>query len=183
MACYGAGATHVSLLGRSPSAASWDAGPVSNPPGPVGYSERLHLPVLWWLLGVVFVAAVGWAFFVATPLPVTVVAILVTAALVTTWLVRHGAVRILVDGESLRAGRAVLPRVHVGAVAALDAEMTRRTLGREADARAFLVTRAYCTTAVRVEVADKTDPTPYWVISTRHPQRLAACLNSAGMPD
>jgi hypothetical protein len=29
---------------------------------------------------------------------------------------------------------------------------------------------------VRIEVLDPDDPTPYWVVSTRHPERLIAAL-------
>jgi hypothetical protein len=147
------------------------------------YSERLRLPFAWWLLGAFFVISVGWAFFVATPRAATLVAVLVTATLVTLWLVSYGSVMIRVDDEELRAGRATLPRSQVGAVQPLDAEATRRALGRDADARAFLVTRPYCRTAVRVEVLDETDPTPYWLISTRHPARLSASLHPPHMQD
>jgi hypothetical protein len=32
---------------------------------------------------------------------------------------------------------------------------------------------------VRVEVSDAADPVPYWLVSTRRPQRLAAALQAA----
>ncbi len=147
------------------------------------YAERLFVPVSWWLLGALFVVSVGWAFFVATPLVAAAVAVVVTGLLVGTLLVRYGSALVRVDGETLRAGRAVLPLGNVGAVEALDAVATHRLLGPDADARAFLVTRPYCRTAVRVEVLDATDPTPYWVISSRQPARLAAHLSRRAVQD
>jgi hypothetical protein len=36
--------------------------------------------------------------------------------------------------------------------------------------------RAWARTAVRVEVLDPADPTPYWLVSTRRPDELAAAI-------
>jgi hypothetical protein len=51
--------------------------------------------------------------------------------------------------------------------------------GRDADARAYLLLRPYVRRAVRIEITDPRDTTPYWLLSTRHPERLAAALSSA----
>jgi predicted signal transduction protein with EAL and GGDEF domain len=154
-----------------------------SPAPTASYAERLSVPLMWWLLGAAFVVSVGWAFFVSTPLAAAAVAVVVTAGLVGIFLTRYGSVRLVVDAQMLRAGRAVLPREHVGAVEALDAERTRRAIGPDADARALLVTRPYCTTAVRVEVADPQDPTPYWLTSSRHPGSLVESLDRRAMRD
>ena len=50
--------------------------------------------------------------------------------------------------------------------------------GVDADARAFLYTRPYLKRSVRLPVLDPADRTPYWLVSTRHPQRLAAALSA-----
>ena len=52
-------------------------------------------------------------------------------------------------------------------------------LGVEADARAYLATRPYLKAAVKVPVSDPDDPAPYWLVGTRHPDRLAAALLEA----
>ena len=109
------------------------------------------------------------------------VATVVTAALVTWWLISFGRLQVRVDVEALHVGRAVLPRGNVGEVQVLDPDATRRAMGVDADARAFLATRPYCKTAVRVEVADRTDPTPYWLVSSRDPAALAASLGQPGV--
>ncbi len=147
------------------------------------YAERLFLPVSWWLLGALFVVSVGWAFFVATPLVAAAVALVVSGLLVGALMLKYGSAQVRVDARALRAGRAVLPLGNVGAVEALDADATRRLLGPDADARAFLLTRPYCRTAVRVDVLDPTDPTPYWVISSRRPADLAAHLSGRVVQD
>jgi hypothetical protein len=147
------------------------------------YAETLTVPATWWLLGAAFAIAVGWAFFVATPLLVTLVAAAVAAVIVVALLSGYGRARVATDPDGFSAGRALLPYRHVGAVEALDAEATHRVLGVEADARAYLLVRAYCRGSVKVMVADPADPTPYWLVSTRHPQTLAASLTARSVRD
>ena len=49
--------------------------------------------------------------------------------------------------------------------------------GVRLDARAYLLIRGWIPGLVRVELDDPDDPTPYWLVSTRHPVRLAAALS------
>jgi hypothetical protein len=60
----------------------------------------------------------------------------------------------------------------------LTAADKRDLLGPYADPEAFVVQRPWISGAVQVRVADDADPTPYWLISTRNPERLAAALSS-----
>ncbi len=147
------------------------------------YTETLTVPASWWLMGAGLALAVFWAFLVATPLLVAVVAGLLAAGLVTVGLRRYGAARVATDPDGFCAGRALLPYRHVGRVEELDAATTRRVLGVEADARAYLLLRAYCKGSVKVTVADPADPTPYWLVSTRRPAALAASLGSRLVQD
>ncbi len=140
------------------------------------FDETLTVPVSWWLLGCGFVVALTWAFYVATPVEVAALVALVSAVPVLFGLRRYGAARVATDPDGFSAGRALLPYRYVGAVEALDHEATRRVLGVDADARAYLLVRAYCGGAVKVMVDDPADPTPYWLVSTRHPRALAASL-------
>jgi hypothetical protein len=146
------------------------------------YSESLHVPVLWWLLGLGMAVTVWWVFFVVTPLWAACVAGAVTAALVAAALLWFGAVRIEAGRDGLRAGRALLPWQYVGPSVALDRAETRRQLGPDADARAYLLVRAYCPRAVKVYVDDESDPTPYWIVSSRRPEALADHLNRRIVP-
>jgi hypothetical protein len=143
------------------------------------YAERLWAPVSWWIVAVLVTATLWLAFIVALPLFWTNVLTGLALALVTVGLLRFGSLRVAVTAEALRAGRATLPLWAVGSVVALTAEQARALRGPAADASAFLVLRPYVPRAVRVEVADPNDPTPYWYVSTRHPERLAAALEAA----
>jgi hypothetical protein len=62
----------------------------------------------------------------------------------------------------------------------LDAEATRLLAGRDANVHAYLLLRPYLKRAVRVDVVDPSDPVPYWLVSTRRPEELAAALTAAG---
>jgi hypothetical protein len=57
-----------------------------------------------------------------------------------------------------------------------DATMQR---GRELDARAWLMIRGWVSPVVKVDVLDASDPTPYWIVSTRHPDRVIAAISRA----
>jgi DUF3093 family protein len=152
-------------------------------PGSGRYRETLTLPVSWWLLGALFVVAVGWAFLLSTPPPVPAIALAVTAAIVGYTLWHYGSARVVVDADGLRAGRARLPWTSIGPAEALDADATRNALGVGADARAYLLVRTYCHGSVMVVLDDDVDPTPYWLVSTRHAPALAERLRRGAVQD
>jgi hypothetical protein len=143
------------------------------------YDERLGVPLRWWALATMFLASLLLAFLVATPLWVALLAAGVLAAATVSLLVSYGAARIRLRDGVLSAGRARIATAHLGEATPLDAESARRLAGPDADARAFLLLRPYLPRAVRVERADPDDPTPYWLLSTRHPRGLVAALSSA----
>ena len=143
------------------------------------YRERLWVPLRWWALTALFVAALWVACAVAAPAAVAVVTTAAFGALAASWLVGYGAAQLRVGPEGFRAGRALLPWWACGDVAELDAAELRARSGPDADARAYLLLRPYLSRAVRVEVRDPLDPTPYWLVATRHPDRLATAMAEA----
>jgi Protein of unknown function (DUF3093) len=143
---------------------------------PGAYEETLWAPLSWWCMATGAVLAVWWCFFVATPAWWAWTAAVVAGAAVFGGLLRYSRTPVASSSDGLRAGRAVLPSAHIGRVDVLDRDETRRLLGVGADARAYLLVRSYCAGAVRVAVRDDRDPTPYWVVSSRHPDDLAGHL-------
>lgn len=138
--------------------------------------ERLSCP--WWLwlpvggLAVVLGMEVGLgAPGVRTWLPVTVALALVAGGV--WWL---GRVRVVVTDTQLLVDDANLPREVIADVIPLDSAQKRLMLGPAADPLAFVIQRPWVGGAVQVVLDDPTDPTPYWLISSRHPDRLAAAL-------
>jgi hypothetical protein len=70
------------------------------------------------------------------------------------------------------AGRAHIPVTLLGEVTALTRDEMRRAAGTGLDARAHLCLRGWIHTGLRLDLVDPQDPTPYWLISSRHPERL-----------
>lgn len=141
-----------------------------------GYRERLVAPLRWWVQATMVLASLLLAFVVAMPAWAAFTATGVAAAVTYGVLVAWGRVTVEVAEGRLLAGRAQIPLALLGEPEALDAAETRRVHGVDADARAYLLTRPYLTRSVRVAVLDPGDPAPYWLLSSRHPQRLAAAI-------
>lgn len=104
-----------------------------------------------------------------------IAAIALYAAAVAFLLLTTATVR--VTDMQLIAGRASLPLEHVGTAIALRGQDAFIARGQQLDARAFTLLRGFVKDVVRVENTDPQDPAPYWVISTRRPEQLAAVLN------
>ncbi|MBV2357413.1 DUF3093 domain-containing protein [Streptomyces sp. J2-1] len=142
------------------------------------YDERLTAPRSWWLIS--FLVGVSFALillpFGGLPMLGGLVGGTAAAAVMAS---AYGAMRIRVVGDSLIAGEAKLPVSALGASEVLDAEEARAWRTYKADTRAFLLLRAYIPTALKVEVTDPADPTPYLYLSTREPERLAAAIEAA----
>lgn len=142
------------------------------------HRERLVAPLSWWIGGLGFALVCGWIVLVATRWPVGIGAAVVVGVVTAFALWRYGDVVVAADATGVRAGRARLPLEHVGAVQALGVKAFRERLGPTADARAWLVTRPYVEQGVRIDVADPDDPTPYWLVSCRSPERLVAAIDA-----
>jgi hypothetical protein len=84
-----------------------------------------------------------------------------------------------VTTEQFVAGRARLPVVFIGAVEGFRGNDATLERGQRLDARAWLLIRGWVGPVVRVDVLDAGDPTPYWVVSTRHPEDVVAAIATA----
>lgn len=144
------------------------------------YFERLTVPWYWWLIGAgvaalicyeINLAARGaswmWAIF-----PVV---FLIAGALL--WSMGRGTVEVR-DGE-LWAGNAHLPLTLISRAAGVPAEAKSAAMGRQLDPAAFVYHKGWIKTLVAVVLDDADDPTPYWLVSTRHPEQLLACIPAA----
>ncbi|WP_166983662.1 DUF3093 domain-containing protein [Paramicrobacterium fandaimingii] len=101
-------------------------------------------------------------------------------ACLVLWIVSAGTVEIR-DGM-LFAGRASINVEFLGEAEAIYADDAFAARGQELDPRAWLLIRGGVKDVVRVLVTDPDDPTPYWLLSTRSAQALAAAINDARRP-
>lgn len=144
--------------------------------GESGYDERLRVPLWWWPIGAGIAAILAVEVHLADRKLPPWVAGAITAVVVAAALVALGRIRITVGGGQLRVADARLPLRYVSEVAPLDAIGKRALLGPAADPAAFVVQRAWAPGAVYLRLDDPADRTPYWLVSTRHPARLAQAL-------
>jgi hypothetical protein len=142
------------------------------------YEERLTAPRSWWLISFLMGVALALVLLPFGTLPMLggLAGGTAAAAVVAS---SYGSLRIRVVGGSLLAGEAKIPVSALGEAEILDAEEARAWRTYKADTRAFLLLRAYIPTAVRVEITDPQDPTPYLYLSTREPERLVEALRAA----
>ncbi|MGW2557140.1 DUF3093 domain-containing protein, partial [Streptomyces sp. NPDC001635] len=142
------------------------------------YEERLTAPRSWWLMCLLvgFALALVLVPFGTLPLLGGLVGGTAASAVVAS---SYGSVRIRVVGDSLIAGEARIPLSALGDSEVLDAEEARAWRTYKANTRAFMLLRAYIPRALKVEVVDPEDPTPYLYLSSREPERLAAAIAAA----
>lgn len=142
------------------------------------FVERLRVPLRWWVQATMLLASLWLAFVVAMPFWVATTAAALLAGLTALLFGWFGKASLVVREGVLHAGAAHISVSLLGKPEPLDADGTRRVLGVEADARAYLVTRPWLKRSVRVPVLDPADPAPYWLLSTRRPQLLVQALEA-----
>lgn len=145
------------------------------------YRERLW-PAAW-ILGVTALVIPASLLVLA---PISLLAGAITGIVLYAGCVAlfvYGAPVIAVKDGTLSAGRATIPVGLIGDVLAFDGEEATLERGQRLKANAFLVIRGGIRGVVRAQITDPLDPTPYWLISTRHPTELAAAILRTQRPD
>lgn len=143
----------------------------------VRYEERLTAPPAWWSLILLAGISGGLITLPLGTLPL-LGGLIGAAALAAVLVSSYGSARIRVVAGSLVVGDARIPLSALGEPEVLDPEQARAWRSYKADPRAFMLLRSYVPTALRVEITDPADPTPYVYLSTRDPEALAAALRA-----
>jgi hypothetical protein len=149
----------------------------------VRYHERLRVPWWWWL------PAFGLAALIAlevnqgvASLPdwVPYAVLLPVAAAVLMWWGRTD-VRVVGDDQNeteLWVGAAHLPVGVISRSAEVPRSAKSAALGRQLDPAAYVLHRAWVGPMALLVLDDPDDPTPYWLVSCRRPDRVLAALRS-----
>ena len=107
----------------------------------------------------------------------------VLAAVAVGVLLSLGRVEVKVtgdgDGAELWAGDAHLPASVVSRSAVVPRSAKSSAMGRQLDPAAFVMHRSWVGPMVLVVLDDPDDPTPYWLVSSRHPDRVLAALRGS----
>jgi hypothetical protein len=145
------------------------------------YRERLTVPASYWALAVLVAPSLGAEayFFVDGVIPPLV--ILAVFAAMAAFMLKWSSATVEVSGTTLRAGKDTLDLSEADEVIALDERQTKLLSGPKADPAAFLLLRPYLKRAVCVSLTDRAADAgvPYWLVTTRHPEALAAAIEGA----
>ncbi|AMB58296.1 DUF3093 domain-containing protein [Microterricola viridarii] len=118
--------------------------------------------------------------------PISVPAGIVTAIILyagCVGLLLLASPRITLTADRLTAGRASVPIAAVAAATSCEGAEAFAERGPRLDARAWLLIRGWVKSVVKVELSDPSDPTPYWLLSSRRPTELAAAINRSRRPE
>lgn len=160
---------------------------MSRPQDDVDYDERLVVPLGWWLGGLALATLLAAQIHGGAPglQAVLPYAIALPAVLALLLLGSRGRIRVADDVlwvPGARIGLHHLDRSASGIVV-LDRRALRQQTGPMADRYAFVASRPWLRSAVRVVLTDPDDDTPYWVVGSRRPGQLAAALRGATAPE
>lgn len=159
------------------------ASPAQGSPGTTTvYRERLvPSPLVWLLAPAVGVAL--WFMFSGLHNVLGMTIAVVGATVIAALLWRTSPViEVRADARGqrwLHAGTARIETDYLGTAEELDVSGMRQAMGPELRLDAHVCHRPWVHTGVRVAVQDPEDPTPYWLVATRSPGRLAAALDTA----
>lgn len=148
----------------------------------VRYRERLWVPWWWWPIGIGLSAVLAFEVNLGIrtlPPPLAYVILAIVAVGVLLWLSRI-EVQVISTGPEVElwAGQAHLPVSVVTRSAPVPLSAKSAALGRQLDPAAFVLHRNWVKPMVLVVLEDPDDPTPYWLVSSRHPERVLSALRS-----
>ncbi|TLM86665.1 DUF3093 domain-containing protein [Pseudarthrobacter sp. NamE2] len=156
---------------------SSSAAPVPNSPSTgaqVIYREKLW-PNAWIWIIAAGISGAGILVFAPISAAAGFTAAAVLFAIIAVLLVLSTP-GIVVTQDSLTIGRATIERRFLGAVEQFRGEEATAERGTRLNGLAYLCIRGWIDPVVKIEITDPADRTPYWLASTRHPDKLAAAL-------
>lgn len=141
------------------------------------YRERLW-PALWVFAAITLVIPATLLVF----WPINFVVGIVVAAVFYAGcvaLLLIAAPTIEVTASEFRAGSARVPLTFVGETSSHRGSDATLERGQRLDARAWLLVRGWVNPIAKVQITDPADPVPYWLVSSREPEKLVAALEAA----
>lgn len=147
-----------------------------SPADTVLYSERLT-PSIWIWLVAAGLAAACILVFVPISLAAGITGAVVAAIILAVLLVLSTPT-IRVTADTVQVGRAQIERRYIGQVQGFRGDDATLQRGPALNATAYLCIRGWISPVVRMEITDPADRTPYWLTSTRHPEKLVEALTA-----
>ena len=105
-------------------------------------------------------------------------ATLVISTIALIWIAIAMKSEITFDGEILQIDKAKIERKYLGQVTVLDRAAMRLLRTRDADPAAYLAIKFWEPQGLRIDLNDPRDKTPYWLITSKRGEEIAALLDS-----
>ena len=140
------------------------------------FREVLRPPI--WVLAFIYflflsVVLSVWAAFDNRATLIT----LAISTLALIWISFAMQTVITFDGQTLRIDKANIESQYLGKVTLLDKTEMRLLRTRDADPAAYLAIKFWEPSGIRIDLNDPRDKTPYWLITSKRGEEIAALLN------
>lgn len=140
------------------------------------FREVLRPPI--WVLAFIYFLLLSivlsvWAAFDTRATLIT----LAISTLALIWIAIAMKSEITFDGNILRIDQANIEKKYLGKVTVLDRSAMRLLRTRDADPAAYLAIKFWEPRGLRIDLNDSRDATPYWLITSKRGEELAALLN------
>jgi hypothetical protein len=139
------------------------------------FTEVLRPPI--WVLAFIYFMFLSLviAIWAALDTTATMVAFAI-ATLAIPFIYRSLTSRIKVNQHELRIDQAHIELKYLGKVTVLDSNAMRLLRTRDADPAAFLAIKFWASNGIKIEINDPRDSTPYWLLTSKRGEKLAALL-------
>lgn len=141
------------------------------------FREVLRPPI--WVLAFIYFLLLSivlsvWAAFDTRATLIT----LALSTLALIWIAIAMKSEITFDGNILRIDRANIEKKYLGEVTVLDRSAMRLLRTRDADPAAYLAIKFWEPQGLRIDISDGRDKTPYWLVTSKRGEEIAALLKS-----
>jgi len=139
------------------------------------FTEVLRPPL--WVLAFIYFMLLSLVIAIWAALDATAtIGAFILATLALPVIAKSLTSRISVSENELRIDKAHIERKYLGKVTVLDSDAMRLLRTRDADPAAYLAIKFWAAKGIKIEIADSRDSTPYWLITSKRGEELAASL-------
>jgi hypothetical protein len=142
------------------------------------YVERLSVRRRWWVVVIAIALFGGLEVSAGLDWIGTTVTLGLALLVAGVLLLGVGRTVVRVDAGGVHVAGRTMTFDEMESAEGLDRERTRLQLGPAADPAALLVVRGFIPQSVLIRPLDPR-PTPYWLVSTRHPAEFVAAVEMA----
>ena len=139
------------------------------------FTEVLRPPI--WVLAFIYFMFLSLviAIWAALDTNATMVAFVIST-LAIPFIARSLTSRISNNERELRIDKAHIDLKYLGKITVLDSDAMRLLRTRDADPAAFLAIKFWASKGIKIEISDPRDSTPYWLVTSKRGEKLAALL-------